>query len=69
MTNDIEFKDGGTLRAVILRGKTAALGLGHIEFTSRRSAQWVGVACVRGDDIAPLFCGIYRGKAKITSAQ
>jgi hypothetical protein len=42
MTNDIEFKDGGTLRAVILRGKTAPMGLGHIEFTSRRSAQWVG---------------------------
>jgi integrase/recombinase XerD len=64
MTDDIEFRPDGTLRVIIRRSKTDPFGLGRIAFTSRRSAQlvleWIAW---RGDDIAPLFCGIYRGRA------
>jgi site-specific recombinase XerD len=64
MTDDIEFRGDGTLRAVIRRGKTDPFGMGRIGFTSRRSAQLVGEWLAwRGGDIAPLFCGIYRGRA------
>ena len=64
MTDDIEFRDDGTLRAVIRRGKTDPFGMGRIGFTSRRSGKLVGEWLAwRGDDIAPLFCGIYRGRA------
>jgi integrase/recombinase XerD len=64
MTDDIEFRNDGTLRAMIRRGKTDPFGMGRIGFTSRRSAQLVGEWLAwRGDDIAPLFCGIYRGRA------
>ena len=64
MTDDIEFRGDGTLRAIIRRGKTDPFGMGRIGFTSRRSAQLVREWLAwRGDDIAPLFCGIYRGKA------
>lgn len=64
MTDDIEFRSDGTLRAVIRRGKTDPFGMGRIGFTSRRSGQLVGEWLAwRGDDIAPLFCGIYRGRA------
>lgn len=64
MTDDIEFRCDGTLRAIIRRGKTDPFGMGRIGFTSRRSAQLVGEWLAwRGDGIAPLFCGIYRGKA------
>ncbi len=64
MTDDIEFRSDGTLRVIIRRGKTDPFGMGRIGFTSRRSAQLVGEWLAwRGDDIAPLFCGIYRGKA------
>jgi site-specific recombinase XerD len=64
MTDDIEFRGDGTLRAIIRRGKTDPFGMGRIGFTSRRSAQLVGEWLVwRGGDIAPLFCGIYRGRA------
>jgi integrase/recombinase XerD len=64
MTDDIEFRGDGTLQAIIRRGKTDPFGMGRVGFTSRRSAQLVGEWLAwRGDDIAPLFCGIYRGKA------
>ena len=64
MTDDIEFRGDGTLRVIIRRSKTDPFGMGRIGFTSRRSAQLVGEWLAwRGDDIAPLFCGIYRGKA------
>ena len=64
MTDDIEFRGDGTLRAIIRRSKTDPFGMGRIGFTSRRSAQLVGEWLAwRGDDIAPLFCRIYRGKA------
>jgi integrase len=64
MTDDIEFRSDGTLRAIIRRGKTDPFGIGRIGFTSRRSGQLVGEWLAwRGDDIAPLFCGIYRGRA------
>ena len=63
MTEDIEFRNDGTLRVIIRRGKTDPFGMGRIGLTSRRSAQLVGEWLAwRGDDIAPLFCGIYRGK-------
>ena len=64
MSDDIEFRGDGTLRVIIRRGKTDPFGMGRIGFTSRRSAQLVGEWLAwRGDDIVPLFCGIYRGKA------
>jgi integrase len=64
MTDDIEFRGDGTLRAIIRRGKTDPFGMGRIGFTSRRSAQLVGEWLAwRGDGIAPLFCVIYRGRA------
>jgi site-specific recombinase XerD len=64
MTDDIEFRADGTLRAMIRRGKTDPFGMGRIGFTSRRSAQLVGDWLAwRGDNIEPLFCGIYRGRA------
>jgi site-specific recombinase XerD len=64
MTDDIEFRGDGTLRAIIRRGKTDPFGMGRIGFTSRRSAQLVGEWLTwRGDNVAPLFCGIYRGRA------
>lgn len=64
MTDDIEFRNDGTLRAMIRRGKTDPFGMGRIGFTSRRSAQLVGEWLAwRGDNIEPLFCGIYRGRA------
>ena len=64
MTDDIEFRHDGTLRVMIRRCKTDPFGMGRIGFTSRRSAQLVTEWLAwRGNDIAPLFCGIYRGKA------
>lgn len=64
MTDDIEFRSDGTLRVIIRRGKTDPFGMGRIGFTSRRSAQLVVEWLAwRGDNIEPLFCGIYRGKA------
>ena len=64
MTDDLEFRNDGTLRVIIRRGKTDPFGMGRIGFTSRRSAQLVGEWLAwRGDYIAPLFCGIYRGTA------
>jgi len=64
MTDDIEFRHDGTLRVIIRRGKADPFGMGRLGFTSRRSAQLVGEWLAwRGDDIEPLFCGIYRGKA------
>ena len=64
MTDDIELRSDGTLRVIIRRGKTDPFGMGRIGFTSRRSAQLVGEWLAwRGGDIAPLFCGIYRGRA------
>ena len=64
MTDDIEFRSDGTLRVIIRRGKTDPFGIGRIGFTSRRSAQLMGEWLAwRGDDIVPLFCGIYRGTA------
>ena len=64
MTDDVEFRGDGTLRVIIRRGKTDPFGMGRIGFTSSRSARLVGEWLAwRGDNIAPLFCGIYRGKA------
>ena len=64
MTDDIDFRNDGTLRAIIRRGKADPFGMGRIGFTSRRSAQLLGDWLAwRGDNITPLFCGIYRGKA------
>lgn len=64
MTDDVDFRQDGTLRVTIRRGKTDPFGMGRIGFTSRRTAQLVGEWLAwRGEDTAPLFCGIYRGKA------
>ncbi len=62
-TADIELRDDGTLRAIIRRSKTDPFGMGRIAFTSKRSAELVGEWLARrGDEIDPLFCGIYQGR-------
>lgn len=64
MTDEIEFRQDGTLHGIIRRGKTDPFGMGRIGFTSRRSAQLVAEWLAwGGDNIEPLFSGIYRGKA------
>lgn len=64
MTDDIAFRNDRTLRVIIRRGKTDPFGLGRIRSISRRSAYLVGEWLAwQGEDITPLFCGIYRGKA------
>lgn len=61
-TDDIEMRADGTLRAIIRRSKSDPFGMGRIGFSSRRSAalvrEWLAW---RGDEIDPLFCGIYQG--------
>jgi site-specific recombinase XerD len=62
-TEEVEFKEDGTLRVLIRRSKSDPFGKGRIAFTSRRSAELVGAWLEwRGPDIDPLFCGIYQGK-------
>ncbi len=64
MSQDIELRGDGTLRAIIRRSKSDPFGMGRIGYTSRRSADLVGRWLAwRGEEIAPLFCGIYQGKA------
>lgn len=62
-SEDIELRDDGTLRASIRRSKADPFGIGRNAFSSKRSAQLVGDWLAwRGDQIEPLFCGIYHGK-------
>lgn len=62
-SDDISLRGDGTLRAIIRRSKSDPFGMGRIAFSSRRSAELVGAWLDwRGDDIEPLFCGIYQGK-------
>ena len=62
-SDDIELKGDGTLRAIIRRSKADPFGMGRIAFGSKRSGALVGEWLAwRGDQIEPLFCGIYRGK-------
>ena len=62
-SDDIAWREDGTLRAIIRRGKADPFGMGRIAYSSRRSANlikdWLDW---RGPDITPLFCGIYQGK-------
>lgn len=52
------------MRTIIRRDKTNLFGMGRLGSTSLRSAQLVRDWLTwRGDDIGPLFCGIYRGEA------
>lgn len=63
MTNDIEFRGDGTLRAIIRRSKADPFGMGRIGFSSKRSAALVSEWLKwRGNEIEPLFCRIYQGK-------
>lgn len=63
MTNDIEFRGDGTLRAIIRRSKADPFGMGRVGFSSKRSAELVSQWLKwRGNEIEPLFCGIYQGK-------
>lgn len=62
-TDDIELRQDGTLRAIIRRSKSDPFGMGRIAFSSKRSAELVSEWLAwRGDEIEPLFCGIYQGK-------
>lgn len=62
-SEDIVMRGDGTLRAIIRRSKADPFGIGRIAFSSTRSArlvrEWLDW---RGDEIDPLFCGIYQGK-------
>ncbi len=63
-TNDLEFRDDGTLRVLIRRNKADPVGQGRIAFTSMKTAKliqdWLDW---RGPQITYLFCPIYHGKA------
>jgi site-specific recombinase XerD len=63
-TTDIHMRPDKTFRVSIRRSKADPFGMGRIAFTSRRTAieveRWLDW---RGPEIAPLFCGIYQGKA------
>lgn len=62
-TGDIEKRGDGTLRAIIRRSKADPFGMGRIAFSSKRSAALVGEWLAwRGEEIEPLFCGIYQGR-------
>lgn len=62
-SDDVELRGDGTLRAIIRRSKADPFGIGRIAFSSKRSAQLVGEWLAwRGDEIDPLFCGIYQSK-------
>ena len=62
-SEDIEMRGDGTLRVIIRRSKSDPFGMGRIGFSSTRSADLVrGWLAWRGNDIGPLFCGIYQGK-------
>jgi site-specific recombinase XerD len=64
MTEDINFRGDGTLRVLIRRSKADPFGAGRIAFTSQRSAALVRAWLDwRGDEIGPLFCPIYHGRA------
>ncbi len=63
-TDDIVWRNDGTLSVIIRRGKADPFGSGRLAFTSTRSAKLVGEWLEwRGLEIEPLFCGIYQGKA------
>ena len=63
-TDDVEFRNDGTLRVLIRRSKADPFGEGRLAFTSTRTASlvrdWLDW---RGPYIKPLFCPVYQGKA------
>ena len=62
-TSEIEWRNDGTLRVLIRRGKADPFGAGRIAFTSQNTAklveEWLDW---RGPEIPWLFCPIYQGK-------
>ena len=63
-TDDVEFREDGTLRIIIRRSKADPFGEGRIAFTSTQTASLIGDWLDwRGPYIKPLFCPIYHGKA------
>lgn len=62
-SDDLEFRGDGSLRVIIRRGKADPFGMGRIAFSSIRTTQLVrDWLAWRGQDVEPLFCGIYHGK-------
>lgn len=63
-TDAIEFREDGSLRAIIRRGKSDPFGKGRVAFTSKKTANlvrdWLNW---RGPDIHYLFCPIYHDTA------
>lgn len=63
-TDDVEFREDGTLRVLIRRSKADPFGEGRLAFTSTKTASlvrdWLDW---RGPSIKPLFCPVYQGKA------
>lgn len=63
-TDDVEFREDGTLRVLIRRSKADPFGEGRLAFTSTKTASlvrdWLDW---RGPYIKPLFCPVYQGKA------
>ena len=63
-SQDLEFRDDGTLRVIIRRSKADPFGEGRIAFTSSKTASLIGDWLEwRGPHITYLFCPIYHCKA------
>ncbi|WP_334062892.1 tyrosine-type recombinase/integrase [Limimaricola cinnabarinus] len=63
-SEDLLWRDDGTLRVMIRRSKADPFGQGRIAFTSSRSRDLVDAWLAwRGPNIDALFCPIYQGKA------
>ncbi|MEY8120413.1 tyrosine-type recombinase/integrase [Falsihalocynthiibacter sp. BN13B15] len=63
-TDAIEFREDGTIRAIIRRSKADPFGKGRVAFTSLQTAQLVrDWLAWRGADVNFLFCPIYQGVA------
>ena len=62
-SDDLEFREDGTLRVIIRRSKADPYGMGRMAFTSIQTAQLVrDWLAWRGPGVEPLFCGIYQSK-------
>ena len=63
-SEDLLWREDGTLRVMIRRGKADPFGHGRIAFTSVRTRELVEAWLDRrGPDIEYLFCPIYQGRA------
>jgi site-specific recombinase XerD len=63
-SDDLLWREDGTLRVMIRRSKADPFGQGRIAFTSSRSRELVDAWLARrGPDFEYLFCPVYQGRA------